>query len=405
MNGREVIERGDVLVSGNRITAVGTSGSLQVPSGADEIDVTGKTIIPGLVDVHAHMWAPRGVHQSQIWQYLANLAYGVTTTRDPQTSTNDVFAYADLVETGAILGPRVLATGPGVFGTSGVTDKDAARNFIKRYREAYHTDTIKAYVSGDRLVRQWVIMAAKEFRIMPTTEGALDMKLDLSQMIDGFTGLEHSLPIHPIYNDVAQFVARTGTYYTPTILVAYGAPWTENYYFETENPHSDQKIRRYIPHALLDTMVRRRGQWFMDEEYGHKGIADGVAKIVRAGGKVGLGSHGQFQGLGAHWEIWNLQSGGLTPHETLEVVTIFGAEALGLQRDLGSLESGKLADLVVLDANPLDDIRNTNTIRYVMKNGELFDGDTLDRIWPSPKALEHQYWWDADPPVPTSDDR
>ena len=127
-------------------------------------------------------------------------------------------------------------------------------------------------------------------------------------------------------------------------------------------------MRRFVPHALFDTMVRRHAQWFMDEEYGHKGIADGVAKIVNAGGKVGLGSHGQFQGLGAHWEIWNLQSGGLSEHDTLRVVTIFGAEALGLQRDLGSLEAGKLADLVVLDENPLENIRHTNTIHYVMKN-------------------------------------
>lgn len=405
MDGDEVIERGDVLVSGNRIAAVGPTGTLAAPDEAEVIEVDGMTIMPGLVDVHAHMWAPRGVHQSQIWQYLANLAFGVTTTRDPQTGTNDVFAYADLVETGEILGPRVLATGPGVFGTSGVTDKDAAYDFIKRYREAYKTDTIKAYVSGDRLVRQWVIMAAKEFGIMPTTEGALDMKLDLSQMTDGFTGLEHSLPIHLIYDDVAQFVARTETFYTPTILVAYGAPWSENYYFETENPHANQKMRRFVPHALFDTMVRRRAQWFMDEEYGHKGIADGVAKIVNAGGKVGLGSHGQFQGLGAHWEIWNLQSGGLSEHDTLRVVTIFGAEALGLQRDLGSLEAGKLADLILLDENPLEDIRHTNTICFVMKNGELFEGDTLDRIWPSPKRLEHQYWWGWDPETVTSDDR
>ena len=397
MNAYEVIERGDLLVSGNRIAAVGPSGTLSVPDGARVIDVAGKTIMPGFVDVHAHMWAPWGVHQSQVWQYLANLAYGVTTTRDPQTSRPDVFAYADLVETGEILGPRILATGPGVFSRSGVTDQEAATNFIKRYREAYRTDTIKAYVSGDRLVRQWVIKAAREFGIMPTTEGALDMKLDLSQMIDGFTGLEHSLPIHPIYDDVAQFVARTRTYYTPTILVAYGAPWSENYYFEHEDPHSNKKMRRFIPHALFDTMVRRRGQWFMDEEYGHTGIADGVRKVVEAGGRVGLGSHGQFQGLGAHWEIWNLQSGGLSPHDTLRVVTIFGAEALGLQRDLGSVSAGKLADLVVLDENPLEDIRHTDTLRYVMKNGELFEADTLDRIWPTRRPLPRQYWWDEDP--------
>ncbi|MBI3264144.1 MAG: PD40 domain-containing protein [Acidobacteria bacterium] len=399
MKGAEVVERGDIVVTDNKIVVVGPKGKVKVPAGARVLDASGKTIIPGFVDVHSHMWPPRGVHNTQVWQYLANLAFGVTTTRDPQTSTNDVFGYADLVETGDILGPRVLATGPGVFATSGLDDKDAIAAFLKRYREAYKTDTIKAYVSGDRIVRQWVIMAARAHRMMPTTEGALEMKLDLTQMIDGFTGLEHSLPIQPIYKDVAQFVAKTGTFYTPTILVAYGAPWTENLYFEDGTVHENQKMRRFIPHELLDSMVRRRAQWFMKDEYGHAGIARGVAAVVRAGGKVGLGSHGQFQGIGAHWEIWNLQSGGLSPHDTLRIATIFGAEALGLQRDVGSLEAGKMADLIVLDRNPLQDIRNTLSIRYVMKNGELFEGDTLDQVWPSQKKLEKQYWWDLDPKV------
>jgi hypothetical protein len=179
--------------------------------------------------------------------------------------------------------------------------------------------------------------------------------------------------------------------------VAYGAPWSENYWFENENPAGDAKLRKWIPWELLDGMVRRRPQWFLPEEYSHTLIAKGVADVVHAGGRAGLGSHGQMQGLGAHWETWNLGSGGLTPHETLQVITIFGAEAIGLQQDLGSLEAGKLADLLVLDRNPLENIRNTNSIRYVMKNGEIYEGDTLNRIWPEQKPLPKQFWWGTEP--------
>jgi hypothetical protein len=402
MKGEEVVGDGVVVVTGNRIAALGPRGRVKTPAGARTIDVRGKTILPGFVDVHSHMWAPRGVHQTQVWQYLANLAYGVTTTRDPQTSTPDVFAYADLVEIGEILGPRVFATGPGVFSSSGVTGQESASRLLKRYREAYRTDTLKQYLAGDRIVRQWIIKACQEHRITPTTEGGLDMKVDLTQMADGYSGLEHSLPLQPIYDDVARFVAGTATFYTPTILVAYGAPWTENYYYQSSDVHGDRKLRRFIPHELLDTMVRRRRQWFLPEEYVHRGIAEGCARIVRAGGRVSLGSHGQLQGLGAHWEIWSLASGGLTPGETLRAATLHGAEALGLASDLGSLEAGKLADLIVLDRNPLEDIRHTATIRYVMKNGELFEADTLDQIWPKEKKLEKMYWWGRDPRTETS---
>jgi imidazolonepropionase-like amidohydrolase len=405
MKGDEVLPAGDVLVTDNRIAAIGKKGSLNVPAGTRTINVAGKTIMPGLVDAHSHMGAPRGLHQTEVWQYMANLAYGVTTTRDPQTSTPDVFAYADMVDAGMMPGPRIYATGPGVFASAGIDDQESAMRYIKRYRDAYRTNTLKQYVAGDRVVRQWIIQACKEYGITATIEGSLDLKLNLTQMADGYSGQEHSLPIMPLYKDVVEFVARTKTFYTPTILVAYGAPWSENFYFESESVLKDEKLRRWVPWELLDNMIRRRTQWFLPEEYGHAQIAKGVADIVRAGGRAGLGSHGQLQGLGAHWETWNLQSGGLTPHETLRVVTLFGAEAIGLQQDIGSLEPGKMADLLVLDRNPLENIRNTNSIRYVMKNGELYDADTLNTVWPEQKTLPKQFWWDSEPkpaPRPTS---
>jgi Tol biopolymer transport system component len=396
MNGNQVIENADIIVKDNRIEEVGRRGQVKIPAGARTIDVAGKTIMPGLVDVHAHIWPAWDIHKTQVWEYLANLAYGVTTTRDPQTATTDVLAYRDLVETGQMIGPRVYGTGPGVFSRDNVQSLDDARDVLKRYSEYWDTKTIKQYMAGNRQQRQWIIMAAREQKLMPTLEGGLDLKLNLTQIIDGYAGLEHTLPIMPLYKDVVELVAKSGIVYTPTLLVQYGGPWAENYFYETTDVHGDAKIRRFTPHADLDSSVLRR-PWFHEQEYSFPLAAKVLADIIAAGGKVGLGGHGQRQGIQCHWELWAIASGGMPTHEALKVATIYGAEAIGMAKDLGSIEKGKLADLVVLDRNPLENIRNTNTVRYVMKNGELFEGDTLDQIWPEQKKLPRQYWWDLEP--------
>ncbi|MFB3132422.1 MAG: amidohydrolase family protein, partial [Rhodothermales bacterium] len=267
------------------------------------------------------------------------------------------------------------------------------------------TKTIKMYMSGNRQQRQWILMAAKEQGLMPTSEGGLDLKYNLTMMIDGYPGPEHALPIVPLYEDIVRLAAETKIAYTPTLLVSYGGPFGENYFYTRENPHDDAKLRRFTPHEEIDRKTRRRGAgtgpgpggWFMEEEHVFKKHAEVARRIVEAGGRVGVGSHGQLQGLGYHWELWAVASGGMSNHDALRCATRFGAEAIGLDQDLGALGSGMLADLIVLDANPLDDIRNTNTIHYVMKNGRLYDGDTLDEVYPRQRAMEALGWDGRDP--------
>ncbi|MES2521622.1 MAG: amidohydrolase family protein [Gemmatimonadota bacterium] len=395
MKGNEIIEKGDVVVTDNRIVAVGRSGSVRVPKGARVIDVGGKTIIPGYVDIHAHNWFGWGVHRDQVTQLLANLAYGVTTQRDPQTSATDILTYTDLMETGALIGPRLYSTGPGIFSADNIRSLDEARDVLRRYADHYNTGTIKQYLAGDRKVRQWVIMAAKELGLTTTTEGGSNLSMNLTLMQDGYPGLEHAMPIFPLFKDVIELQVASGITYTPTLIVGYGGPIGLNYWLTRYNVDDDKKLRRFTPHDELDSW--KSLSFDREDQYIFKGHAEGLAKMVKAGGRVGLGSHGELQGLGVHWELWMMQSGGMSTFETLRAGTIHGAEAIGLGKDLGSLEVGKLADLQVLDRNPLADIRNTNSVRYVMKNGRLYDGNTLDEVWPRAKPLPAQWWWTEDP--------
>jgi hypothetical protein len=392
MRGDEVIADADIVVVDSKIAAVGKRGSVTVPSGAKIIDLKGATIMPGIVDVHAH-WSEvkRGVLDLANWPFLANLAYGVTTGRDPQTGTNDMFAYQDLVDTGDILGPRAYSTGPGIFSSNDFQSYEDTLSVVTRYKKYYRTNTVKSYTVGNRKQREWVVQACKENKLMPTTEGALDLKLDLTHAIDGMSGNEHALPIVPLYADVVNTFVKSKINYTPTLLVAYGGPWAENYFYETTDVHNDPKLRRFFPHEVLDSKSLRR-PWFEKDEQVFPKLAEGAAKIVRAGGRVNIGGHGQIQGIQCHWEMWALATGGLTNYEVLRAATIDGAKTLGYDRDLGSIETGKYADLIVLNKDPLQDIRNTNTIRFVMKNGELFEGDTLNEIWPEQKPLPTPWW-------------
>jgi Tol biopolymer transport system component/imidazolonepropionase-like amidohydrolase len=398
MHGNDILSNADIVVKNNRIVAIGEHGKVSAPDGAKVIDLTGTTIVPGFIDIHPH-WSEirRGVLDLQNWGFLANLAYGVTAGRDPQTSTNDMFAYQDMVDTGDIIGPRAYSTGPGVFPDTDFQSLDDAKGVVEKYKRFYRTPYLKSYLVGNRKQRQWMVMACKSEGVMPTTEGGLDTKLDLSHVIDGFSGNEHSMPVTPLYNDVVQFMAKSGIFYTPTLIVAYGGPWAENYWYEKTEVHDNPKIRHFMPHNILDDHTRRRPIWVRDDEQAFPRLAKQDAKIMKAGGKVCIGSHGQFQGLGYHWEMWSLAAGGMGSMEVLKSATIHGAEALGLDKDLGSLEPGKMADLVVLNKNPLDDIRNTESIRYVMKDGELFEGDTLNEIWPTEKKLPSLWWWNEKP--------
>jgi imidazolonepropionase-like amidohydrolase len=397
MKGDEVIARGDIVITDNRITAIGPSGSVKIPAGAVVRNLSGKTIMPGLVDIHAHTWVSWGVHRNQVSQFLAQLAFGVTTQRDPQTSSEDALTYQDLMEVGQLIGPRLYSTGPGIFAADNIRSLDDARDVLRRYSDHYNTKTIKQYMVGDRKVRQWVIMAAKELGLTPTTEGGSNFTMNLTLMQDGYAGLEHTLPISPFFKDVVSLGAASQITYTPTLIVSYGGPIGRQYYVTHTAMDDEQKLRRFTPHDEMDKWENT--DWNRDDQYVFPLHAKQLAKWVEGGGRLGLGSHGEVQGIGAQWEMWMMASGGLKPHAVLKAATINSADAIGFAKQLGSLEAGKLADLLVLDANPLDDLKNTAKIAEVMKNGRLYDAATLNETYPRQKALGTQWWWKLEPPA------
>ena len=403
-----VIEDGVVVVEDNRIVGVGLADSVEIPDGAEVIDVSGKTLVPGFVDTHYHaQWLVPEIHPEEVWQYLATLSYGVTTTRDPQTAVTDILSYADRVLAGGMTGPRIHSTGPGIFSRENIRDADHARKILRRYSRYFDTKTIKMYMTGNRQQRQWIIQAARELELMPTTEGGLDFKIDMTHAIDGYSGVEHNLPIAPIYLDVVEVFKESGTTNSPTLLVSYGGPFGENHFYATENVHDDPRLNVFLPAAELDAKARRRGRggggspgwagWFLEEEHVFPRHAEFVGKMLENDARMAVGSHGQLQGVGYHWEMWAMGAGGASNHDILRAATILGAEAIGFGKQLGSIEEGKFADLVVLNSNPLDDLRNTVDILYVMKDGRLYDGATLDEIHPEARKLERQRPEESDP--------
>jgi hypothetical protein len=354
--------------------------------------------MPGIVDPHAHHHREHsGILPKRNFEAAVYLAYGVTTTMDPIGWSAAVFPEAEMIEAGLMVGPRVFSTG------ENMSAGDRARsNEIASYEDAVHeinrlvdwgAIAIKQYGQPRRAQRQWISDIARSANVMVTGEGS-DLAYNVGTTLDGQTGWEHPMSYVPLYRDAAEFFGRTGAVYSPTFVVGGASAWSEEYFWQVEDQWRDAKQRRWLPWRHLTPPTRRR-MLRPETDYSYPFIAMGMADVIQYGGYGAIGSHGQHHGIGSHWEMWMVASA-MSPIETLEVATMHGARFLGMHQDIGSIEVGKLADLVVLNANPLDDIRNTADIRFVMKAGTLYQADTLDEVWPTQRPYGPYPWVDLD---------
>ncbi|HEV7671124.1 MAG TPA: amidohydrolase family protein [Thermoanaerobaculia bacterium] len=392
----EVIEDGTVVIDGNRITAVGPRASITVPAGAFVIDGKGKTVMPGIVDVHWHgTFGTDDIIPQTNWGNYASLGFGVTTLHDPSNDSATVFAASELQRAGLIVAPRIFSTGTILYGAdtnfmSPIDSLDDARGHLRRMK-AVGAISVKSYNQPRRDQRQQVLAAARELGIMVVPEGGSLFQHNMTMVVDGHTGVEHSIPMAKVYADVVQLWSGTKVGYTPTLIVGYGGIWGENYWYDKTHVWEDERLLSFVPREIIDERSRRRVT-APDEEYTHVKNAEAAKKLSDAGVSVQLGAHGQREGLGAHWEIWMFAQGGMTPIEALRSATLKGAQYLGMDKDIGSLEPGKLADLVILSANPLENIRNTTSIDQVIANGRVFDGKTMNEAGAKPQKHAPFFW-------------
>jgi imidazolonepropionase-like amidohydrolase/Tol biopolymer transport system component len=396
MKGDEVIPNATILIDQNRITYVGTGDNIKYGSEVKRVDVAGKFIMPGFVDAHAHIGTgSSGIAPRVNSGFLASLAFGTTTMHDPSNETSMVFSTAETIRATDMIAPRLFSTGTILYGAEGnfkamTTSFDDAIAHLRRMK-AVGAFSVKSYNQPRRDARQQIIEAARQLQMEVVPEGGSTFSVNTTMFLDGHTTLEHNLPVAPLYEDMLKLISESKTAYTPTFVVLYGGMSGENYWYQNTNVWENQKLQYYNAPGQIDARSRRRPM-ASNDDYFFVTVSQAAKKLNDRGTLVNTGAHGQQDGIAEHWEIWMMQMGGMSNHQALRAATLNGARSLGLDKDVGSLETGKLADLIVLDANPLTDIKNTQSIRYVMVNGRMYDVSNMAQLGNHPKAAPAPFW-------------
>jgi len=398
MEGDEIIDDAVLVIEGNEITRLGKRGEVEIPRGFEELDVSGQTILPGFVDTHAHgSHAEGGIVPQQNWTDYARLSFGVTTIHDPSNDTNEVFAASELSRAGLAVGPRIYSTGTILYGATGsfkaeIDELEDARFHLRRM-QAIGAFSVKSYNQPRRDQRQQVLTAARELEMMVVPEGGATFMHNMTMIVDGHTGIEHTLSVRSVYDDVLDLWRGTGVGYTPTLSVAYGGLGGENYWYDVDDVWKNPRVEAFIPPHVIQPRAKRRQKAPLGD-YNHIRVAEITKQVVDDGGLVQAGGHGQLNGLSTHWEMWMFVQGGMTPFEALRSGTLHGARYIGLDEEIGSIRTGKLADLVVFEKgrDPLKNIRDSDDIELVISNGRAFESRTMNQLHPDPTERKGFYW-------------
>lgn len=396
-----VIENGMIVIEGDRITGVhdATVVRMSFPEGTRFIDASGKTIMPGLVDAHAHgAYGVGDLIPQQNWSLLQDLAMGVTTVHNPSSQASTVFAAAERQRAGLTTGPRIFSTGEIIYGAKApdvyarIDSYEDALAHVRRIK-AQGGISVKNYNQPRREQRQMVVRAAAAENILVVAEGGSLFGMDMNIAADGNSTLEHNIPVDVFYEDVLQFFSQSATNYTPTLVVTYGGLAGDPYWRQATNVWENPLMVHTPPKMLLAETARRTKapDWaFVDDNNARE-----ARKLAQRGVKVSIGAHGQQAGVGAHWELGSFVRGGMSPVEALKAGTIVPAQSLGMARDIGSIEAGKLADLVILSDDPSQDIANSDNIEKVMIGGRLYDAKSMNEVGTG-DAKRRPYFWEGE---------